>query len=94
MSELSQIAESVAYIRGKVDEIAINGCSKAAAHDQVGEQVKGLMDERNRLKGALWAIGLLVPPVSGVIALLVSRSEAVTAKQIVEQVLAKLTNGG
>jgi hypothetical protein len=53
MSELSQILETVQYIRGKVDDLDKNGCSKAASHADIEERMRAVEGVLAKASGAM-----------------------------------------
>lgn len=94
MSEQSQMQEDLRYLRVQWDEFIKNGGPRCKAHDEAVRVVWSMKDEWTRAKGMVIAAVILIPAFSGLLALLVVKSDAITVKDIVEQVLAKLANGG
>ena len=94
MSELSDVKEDLRYLRAQWDDFMRNGGPKCHAHDEAVAEVYIMKNEWTRIKGIAIACLVLIPSFSGLLAWIVIKSEAITARDIVEQVIAKLAAGG
>lgn len=56
MSENSQILDELRYIRSRVDQLATNGCARAAQHDDHENRVREVERVLSRASGAMAAI--------------------------------------